>query len=204
MQPGLRLLDLNAGWGALALYLAEQARAQVTAMFKTREQLRFAQSEARRRGLEAHVHFRLGSFHQCRGRFDRILASGLFERFTESTYPVLFQHFDELLEDDGFVWIQVTGRSKDNALSNRWYQATRFYRHRNAISQRFGERHARHWEFQLASQAAAMHWGQLSQYEVLAGNTRSVCPAFDQALQTPADSLPADIANRIPGLARPT
>ena len=246
-KPGQQLLDLNAGWGALALYLAERAQVQVTAMFKTREQLRYAQSEARRRGLEARVHFRLGSFHQCRGHFDRILATGLLEHFTESTYPVLFQHFDELLEDDGFVWIQVTGRSKDTTLSNRWYQtqlpsshslplvsdltsapqatglrpllledqtghrlqdldnqADRFYRHRSAISQRFGEQRARHWEFRLASQATAMRWGQLSQYELLFGNTRSVCPAFDQTSQTAADSLPAEFADRIQGLARPT
>ena len=247
IQPGQQLLDLNAGWGTLALYLAEKAQVQVTAMFKTREQLRYAQSEARRRDLETRVHFRLGSFHQCRGLFDRVLATGLFERFTEFTYPVLFQHIDELLQDDGFVWIQATGRSKDTALSNRWYQtqlpschslplmsdmtralkttglrpllledqtrhrlqdldnqANRFYRHRSDISQRLGERRARHWEFRLASQATAMRWGQLSQYELLLGNTRSVCPAFDQALQIPADSLPADIADRIAGLARPT
>jgi cyclopropane-fatty-acyl-phospholipid synthase len=247
VQPGQQLLDLNAGWGGLALYLAEQARVKVTALVKTREQLRYAQSEARRRGLEARVHFRLGSFHQCRGRFDRILATGFLERFTEFTYPVLFQHFDELLQDDGYVWIQVTGRSKDTTLSNRWYQtqlpsphslpllsdltsalqatglrpllledqtghrlqdldnrANRFYRHRSVISQRFGERRARHWEFRLASQATAMRWGQLSQYELLFGNTRSVCPAFGLASQTPADSLPADITDRIPGLARPT
>ncbi|GMQ87928.1 MAG: cyclopropane-fatty-acyl-phospholipid synthase family protein [Gammaproteobacteria bacterium] len=247
IQPGQQLLDLNAGWGALALYLAEQTGVQVTAMVKTREQLRYAHSEARRRGLEAKTHFRLGSFHQCRGRFDRILATGFFERFTEFTYPVLFQHFDELLQDDGFVWIQVTGRSKDTALSNRWYQtqlpsphslplfsdltsalqttdlrpllledqtghrlqdldnqAQRFYRHRSAISQRFGERRTRHWEFRLASLTTAMRWGQLSQYELLLGSARSVCPAFDQALQTPADSLPADITDRIQGLARPT
>jgi len=246
LQPGQQVLDLNAGWGALALYLVEQAGVQVTAMVKTREQLHYARSEARRRGLEARTHFRLGNFHLCRGRFDRILATGFFECFTEFTYPVLFQRFDELLQDDGFVWIQVTGRSKDTSLSNRWYQAQlpsphsqpllsdltsalrttglrpllmedqtrhrlqdldkqaqRFYRHRSAICQRFGERRARHWEFRLASQATAMRWGQLSQFELLLGNTRSVCPVFDPALQTPADDLPADITRRIPGLARP-
>ncbi|MFQ5642471.1 MAG: SAM-dependent methyltransferase [Thiogranum sp.] len=247
IRPGQQLLDLNAGWGALALFLAEQAGVQVTAIVKTREQLRYAQGTARRRGLETRVHFRLGSFHQCRGRFDRILATGFLERFTESTYPVLFQHIDELLQDDGFVWLQVAGRSRDTALSHRWYQrqlpsphslpllsdltgawratglrpllledqtahrlqdldnqALRFYRHRSDISKRFGERRARYWEFRLASRATAMRWGQLSQYELLLGNTRTVCPVFEQALQAPADSLPAAITDRIPGLARPT
>ncbi len=247
IQPGQQILDLNAGWGTLALYLAEQAGVQVTAMVRTLEQLRYARSEARRRGLETSAHFRLGSFHQCRGRFDRILGTGFVEHFSESACPALFQHLDELLQDDGFVWLQVTGRSKDIALSNRWYQkqlpsrhslpllsnltsavqtsvlrplcvedqtgqrlqdldnqARRFCRHRSAIQQRFGEHHTRHWEFRLASQATAMRWGQLSQYELLLGNTRSACPSFDQTLQAPADSLPADITRQIPGLARPT
>jgi len=247
IQPGQQILDLNAGWGALALYLAEQAGVRVTAMVQTLEQLRYARAEARRRGLETNTHFRLGNYHQCRGRFDRILGTGFIEHFTESTYPVLFQRFDELLQDDGFVWLQVTGRSNDSALSNHWYQkqlptphslpllsnlasalqtsglrplymedqtgqrlqdldnqAQRFYRHRSAICQCFGERHARHWEFSLASQATAMRWGQLSQHELLLGKARSVCPVLDQTVQTPEDSLPADITSQVPGLARPT
>jgi len=245
--PGQQILDLNAGWGTLALYLAEQADVSVTAMVRTLEQLRYARAEARRRGLETNTHFRLGSFDQCRGHFDRILGAGFIEHFTESTYPVLFQRFDELLQDDGFVWLQVTGRSNNTALSNRWYQrqlpspysrpllsnltsalqtsilrplymeeqtgqrlqdldnqALRFYRHRNAICQCFGERQARHWEFSLASQATAMRWEQLSQYELLLGKARSVCPVFGQTVQTPEDSLPTDITSQIPGLARPT
>lgn len=247
IRPGQQLLDLNAGWGALPLFLAEQTGARITALVKSREQLRYAQSEARRRGLEASVHFRPGSFHQCRGRFDRVLASGFFEAYSELTYPVLFQRIAELLQDDGFVWLQVTGRSQDTALSHRWYQrqlpsphslpllsdlanamqttglrpllledqtahqvqnldnqARRFHRHRCNISKRFGETRTRYWEFKLASQATAMRWGQLSQYELLLGNTRSTCPVFDQALQLPAARLPTAITDRIPGLTRPT
>jgi len=49
-----------------------------------------------------------------------------------------------------------------------------------------------------------MRWGQLSQYELLFGNTRSVCLAFDQTSQTAADRLPAEFTDRIQGLARPT
>jgi len=247
IQPGQQILDLNAGWGTLALYLAEQAGVSVTAMVRNLEQLRYARAEAKRRGLETKTQFRLGSLHQCRGRFDHILGAGFIEHFTESIYPVLFQRFDELLQDDGFVWLQVAGRSKDTALSNRWYQkqlpsphsapllsnltgalqtsilrplyiedqtgqrlqdmdnqARRFYHHRSAICRCYGERHTRHWEFRLASQATAMRWGQLNQYELLLGKARSVCPAFNHTVQTPQDSLPADITSQIPGLARPT
>jgi cyclopropane-fatty-acyl-phospholipid synthase len=245
LEPAQHLLDLNAGWGATALFLARTADIRVTAFVQTREQLLFAKNETRRCGLDGQVHFRLGSFHQCRGHFDRILATGFLERYPEPTYPVLFKRFEELLEDDGFAWIQVTGRSKDIAISNRWYQsqlpagyslplisdmtsalestrlrtllleertthwlqdlegqAQRFYRHRAAISQRFGEQRTRHWEFELASQATAIRWGQLRRYELLLGNTRCIWPTYDPGLGSSAEDLPSELIDSIPGLAR--
>ena len=245
LEPAQHLLDLNAGWGATALFLARTADVRVTAFVQTREQLQFAKTETRRCGLDGQVHFRLGSFHQCRGHFDRILATGFLERYPEPTYPVLFKRFEELLQDDGFAWIQVAGRSENIAISNRWYQsqlpsghslplisdmasalestrlrtllleeqtghwlqdlegqAQRFYQHRTAISQRFGEQRTRHWEFQLASQATAIRWGQLRRYELLLGNTRCIWPCYDPGMPPSAEDLPWDIIDRIPGLAR--
>ena len=123
LRDGQHLLDLNAGWGSLALHLAQQAGVQVTAMVKTREQLRGAQRAAQRRGLEGRVHFRLGNLHRCRGHFDRILASSHFGYCNETSYPVLLRRLGELLQDDGLAWLQITGRSSGTALSNRWYQS---------------------------------------------------------------------------------
>jgi cyclopropane-fatty-acyl-phospholipid synthase len=245
LEPAQHLLDLNAGWGAVALFLAKTADVRVTAFVQTREQLQFAKNETRRCGLDGQVHFRLGSFHQCRGHFDRILATGFLERYPEPSYPVLFKRFEELLEDDGFACIQVTGRSKGTAISNRWYQrqlpagyslplisdiatalestrlrtllleeqtghwlqdletqAQRFYQHRTAISQRFGEQRTRHWEFQLASQATAVRWGQLRRYELLLGSPRCIWPAYDPDLDPSDEDLPWYIIDKISGLAR--
>ena len=67
LGPDLHLLDLDAGWGALPLYLAEHAGVRVTALVSNREQLRFAHSEARHRGLDGTVHFRLGGFTSAAG-----------------------------------------------------------------------------------------------------------------------------------------
>ncbi len=245
LDSGQHLLDLNAGWGAVPLFLAKTADVRVTAFVQTHEQLQFAKNETRRCGLDGQVHFRLASFHQCRGQFDRILATELLERHPEPTYPVLFKRLEELLQEDGFVCLQVAGRSKGTAISNRWYenqlpsdhslpllsdmasalesthlrtllleeqtghwlqdlgdQAQRFYQRRASISQRFGEQRTRHWEFQLASQATAIRWGQLRRYELVLGNPRCVWPAQDSHLNSAVDDLAWDIINRIPGLAR--
>jgi cyclopropane-fatty-acyl-phospholipid synthase len=122
IQTGQHLLDLNAGWGTLPLYLAEHSDVRITALVSTREQLHHAHSEARRRNLEGRVHFRLGNVYQCRGRFDRILASGFLERHPESTFKRLFERLRNLLNGDGLAWLQLTGRCRNDALSNHWYQ----------------------------------------------------------------------------------
>ncbi len=238
------LLDLNAGWGALPLFLAEHLGVRVTAMVSSREQLQYAHGEARRRGLDNQIHYRLGSFHQCRGRFDRILASGFLEQFTEPAYPALFGHIEHLLHEDGIAWLQVTGRSNAGGLSHQWHRqqlptqhsrpllsdisagiersrlkqlqiedysyhwhqdlqtrARRFHRHRADISQRFGETRTRYWEFLLASEISALHWGQLRQYDVLIGQARCHWPAIDRRQILSEYQLPETIAQQIPGLA---
>ena len=167
------------------------------------------------------------------------------EQHPESSYPALFRHFEELLEDDGLAWLQVAARNSNIGLSNRWYQTQllsryslplvshlatapdssglrtllledqgshwlktadnrgqRFYRHRAAISQRFGEQRTRHWEFMLASETAALRWQQLTFFELVVGNRRSHWPAQDQGTETGIEDLPLDLANTIPGLAR--
>lgn len=120
IKPGQHLLDINAGWGALPLYLAEHADTRVTALVATREQLQYAHNEARRRGLGTAVHFRLGGFRQCQGRFDRIFGSGLALDYPPSALRAQFERLAGLLCDDGMLWLQL-GARHGGSLGNRWY-----------------------------------------------------------------------------------
>ncbi len=164
------ILDLNAGWGMLALFLAEHLGVIVTAMVSNREQLQYAHSEARRRGLEGRVHFRLGNLHQCRGRFDRILASGFLEQFAESTYPVLFKQIQSLLHENGFAWLQVTGKGHAGGLSHQWHRQQLPVRHslprlsdlcasieHSRLKQLQIEDYSSHWLQDLYAQARRYH-----------------------------------------------
>jgi cyclopropane-fatty-acyl-phospholipid synthase len=110
LEPGQHLLDISAGWGALPLYLAEHTGVRVTGLVTTREQLQYAHSEARRRGLSATVHFRLGGVHRCQGRFDRILGCELSGQNRRPALRALIEHLAGLLTEDGMLWLQLTGR----------------------------------------------------------------------------------------------
>lgn len=122
LESGQHLLDLNAGWGTRALYLAEHSDVRVTALVSTHEQLEYAYKRARLSGLDGMVNFQLGGFYLRRGRFDRILASGFLDRYPEPAYYVLFEQLEALLHEDGLAWLQLTGRSGDTGLSNHWHQ----------------------------------------------------------------------------------
>ncbi|HFD80544.1 MAG TPA: methyltransferase domain-containing protein, partial [Gammaproteobacteria bacterium] len=122
LEPVHQVLDLDAGWGTRALFLAEETGVQVTAFARSMRQFEYLRHEARRRGLERLVHVRSGSFLQCRGLFDRVLA-GDFLHHRRATEPRLaLQHLAGLLRDDGFLWLGFPGRSHDVRLSNHWYR----------------------------------------------------------------------------------
>lgn len=243
LRQGQHLLELNAGWGATSLYLAEHFGVRVTGLVSTREQLQYAHCEARRRGLHATVRFRLGGLRHCRGAFDRIISRAVPDPPALSARHACFARLAALLREDGLLWLQLTSRRDDSAASH-WYlqqlapyngmpllseahraveharlrtlslqdlsafrlqdlrtQAQRYRRHRGAIGQRCAEQCARHWEFLLASEIAAIETGKLLQYELVLGAAR--CSWQTPAASLAVDSrLPVEITRSIPGLAK--
>lgn len=130
LKHGQHILDANAGWGGLAIHLAETTGVRVTAMVRSRQQLQYAHHQVRRRALEGQVHLRLGGFRQCQGRYDRILAAGLLEHSPEPADPLLFGRVQRLLADDGLAWVQVTGATRHGGLSHTWLRRQLSARHR--------------------------------------------------------------------------
>ena len=123
LQPGQHVLDLDAGWGATALALAEQTGVRVTALFARPAQLDHARREVRRRGLRHLVLCRLGELDQCRGHFDRILAGRLpLAQGRRESGPGLAR-LGELLLEDGFAWLQLMVRQPGIDISDTWLRA---------------------------------------------------------------------------------
>ena len=120
LEPGASVLDIGCGWGGLALYLAEMARARVTGITLSQEQHLRAQSRALERGLARDATFRLVDYRDVDGCFDRIVSVGMFEHVGVGSYDAFFSRCAKLLADDGVMLLHYIGRSGPPSITNAW------------------------------------------------------------------------------------
>jgi cyclopropane-fatty-acyl-phospholipid synthase len=120
VKPGAAVLDIGCGWGGLALYLAEIARAQVTGITLSQEQFQRAQNRALERARSQDTTFRLIDYRDVEGRFDRIVSVGMFEHVGVGFYEAYFGKCANLLADDGIMLLHSIGRSGPPGITNPW------------------------------------------------------------------------------------
>jgi cyclopropane-fatty-acyl-phospholipid synthase len=120
LKPGASVLDIGCGWGGLALYLAEIARAKVTGITLSQEQYKRAQIRAMENGRAKNATFRLVDYRDVEGCFDRIVSVGMFEHVGLGFYDTYFRKCAELLADDGIMLLHSIGRSGPPSATNPW------------------------------------------------------------------------------------
>ena len=121
VEPGHDVLDIGAGWGGLALYLAKVAGARsVKGITLSEEQLGIARQRAQEAGLQGQVRFELEDYRATQGQFDRIVSVGMFEHVGRAFYDSYFQSCHRLLKDDGVMLLHTIGRSGTPAPTNEW------------------------------------------------------------------------------------
>jgi cyclopropane-fatty-acyl-phospholipid synthase len=121
-RPGLRVLDIGSGWGAMAMYLASQHGARVTGVTLSREQLEEARGRAAARGLSDKVNFELLDYRKVTGTFDRIVSIGMFEHVGVPHYKAFFDTVRARLEPDGVALLHSIGNSGVPSSSNKWLE----------------------------------------------------------------------------------
>ena len=120
VKPGATVLDIGCGWGGLALYLAEIARARVTGITLSQEQFQRAQNRALERGRTQDTTFRLLDYRDVDGPFDRIVSVGMFEHVGVGFYETFFGKCADILADDGIMLLHSIGRSSPPGITNPW------------------------------------------------------------------------------------
>ena len=120
LKPGQHVLDIGSGWGGMAFHLAENYGVKVTGITLSREQLRVAREEAKRRNLEDLVEFKFEDYREHAGVYDRIVSVGMFEHVGARHFPAYFRCVDRLLADDGIAVIHSIGESRLSRSTNPW------------------------------------------------------------------------------------
>lgn len=113
LQPGMRVLEIGCGWGALACHLAKAHGVHVTGLTLSEEQFAAATDRAKAEGVDDQVDFRLQDYRDVAGTYDRIVSIEMFEAVGEKHWPVFFETVQQRLVQAGRAVLQVITIEED-------------------------------------------------------------------------------------------
>ena len=111
IKPNQKVLDIGAGWGTLAINIAQKTKASVTGITLSKNQLEYSNNKAKELGLSNQVEFKLIDYRELNERFDRIVSVGMFEHVGRKFYKKYFNTVSKLLDDKGISLIHTIGSS---------------------------------------------------------------------------------------------
>jgi len=116
LKPGMHLLDIGCGFGALSRYAAENFGVSVVGITLSREQYQYAKQNC------AHlpVEIRFQDFRDVQGKFDRIASLGMFEHVGQKNYRAYMQLVHQCLQDDGLFLLRTIGNLTSRFSGDEW------------------------------------------------------------------------------------
>jgi cyclopropane-fatty-acyl-phospholipid synthase len=119
LRPGERVVEAGCGWGALALYMAQQHGATVRAFNISHEQIAYAREQAARAGLTDRVEFIEDDYRNITGQYDVFMSIGMLEHVGPENYAGLGRVIDRCLPAHGRGLIHTIGRNRPMR-TNAW------------------------------------------------------------------------------------
>lgn len=116
----MSVLDIGSGWGGLALHLARSARAHVTGITLSQEQLKVSRERAAAAGMGERVRFLMRDYREERVAYDRIVSVGMFEHVGVAHYRTFFETLRHALKPDGIALVHAIGRMAPPGDANSW------------------------------------------------------------------------------------
>lgn len=109
LRPGMRLLDVGCGWGALAIHAAAHHEVEVVAVTLSRQQHAFATERARAEGVA--VDFRRCDYRDLPDTgFDAVSTVEMGEHVGEAEYPAFAAGLRSRLRPGGRLLVQQMSR----------------------------------------------------------------------------------------------
>jgi cyclopropane-fatty-acyl-phospholipid synthase len=118
------VLEIGCGWGGFAQLAASEAKANVTGLTLSTEQLAYAQQRLADAGLSDQTDLRLQDYRDAHGQFDAIASIEMFEAVGEEYWPSYFECIRRNLKRGGRACVQTI--TIDNTLFDRYRTSTDF------------------------------------------------------------------------------
>jgi len=116
LRPGMRLLDIGCGWGALAKYAAEKYGVSVVGITVSVEQADYAKKTCQALPIE----IRLQDYRELNESFDRIVSLGMFEHVGHHNYHTYMQVAHRCLKEDGLFLLHTIGANQTGYKADEW------------------------------------------------------------------------------------
>jgi cyclopropane-fatty-acyl-phospholipid synthase len=117
LGPDDHLLEIGAGWGAMAAYAASNYGCRVTTTTISREQREGALRRIQDAGVEDRVTVLLDDYRDLRGRYSKLVSIEMIEAVGWQYFEAFFRRCSELLEPDGLFFLQAI------VIDDRLYEA---------------------------------------------------------------------------------
>ncbi len=122
VDEGQTVLDIGCGWGGMGLYLADVARAKVTGVTLSKEQLAVARKRSVQQNLAGTTEFRFQDYRAINETFDRVVSVGMLEHVGANFLREYFTKVASILEHDGIALIHTIGRTDGPGVTNPWIE----------------------------------------------------------------------------------
>ncbi len=119
VQPGQSVVEIGSGWGGMALHLARNYGAQVTAFNVSREQLDYSRKRVAAEGLSGKVEFIEDDYRNITGTYDAAVSVGMLEHVGVGHYREYGEMLLRCLKPSGIGLVQSIGRSRPEPV-NPW------------------------------------------------------------------------------------
>jgi cyclopropane-fatty-acyl-phospholipid synthase len=119
LQPGETVVEVGCGWGALAIYMAQNYGVRVKAYNISHEQIVWAREWAQRAGVTSQVEFIEDDYRNVTGKFDVFCSVGMLEHVGRENYPEMARVIHRTIGDTGRGFLHFIGRNRPQPL-NAW------------------------------------------------------------------------------------
>ncbi|WP_114785607.1 SAM-dependent methyltransferase [Vibrio tetraodonis] len=101
------VIEIGTGWGAMAIYMAEQYGCHVTTTTISQQQYLYAKQEIEKRGLEGKITLLQKDYRLLEGEFDKLVSIEMIEAVGKQFLNSYLEKCQSLLKSGGLMAIQA-------------------------------------------------------------------------------------------------